>query len=168
MPENIERMRSERERKMGRAAVDFIKAICRGDDNQASASAAMLAKYGATAPGVVPLPEARCRYPVCAGQKTGDCITCPATSQTLVRRLSEACSGRPHAKIACPHGLLHDAKNELERMQRVLDLIASPNDEMMESVQFYPGPWTEQGLRTNLRIILNQACMHAEAPNDSD
>ena len=35
----------------------------------------------------------------------------------IVERLHEACNGHPHAKIAWPHRLLHDAVAEIERLR---------------------------------------------------
>jgi hypothetical protein len=35
----------------------------------------------------------------------------------IVERLKAACVGHPHAKIAWPHRLLHDAIAEIERLR---------------------------------------------------
>lgn len=35
----------------------------------------------------------------------------------LVARLREACDGHPHAKIEWPHRILHEAADEIERLQ---------------------------------------------------
>jgi hypothetical protein len=38
----------------------------------------------------------------------------------LVGRLREACNGHPHAEIPWPHRLLHDAADEIERLNTEL------------------------------------------------
>lgn len=35
----------------------------------------------------------------------------------IIERLNEACNGHPHAKIPWPHRLLHDARDEIERLR---------------------------------------------------
>lgn len=40
-----------------------------------------------------------------------------STSGEMVERLREACVGHPHAKIAWPHRLLHDAASRLESLE---------------------------------------------------
>jgi hypothetical protein len=44
----------------------------------------------------------------------------------IVERLKAACVGHPHAKIAWPHRLLHDAIAEIKALRTAL---SQPNDE---------------------------------------
>ncbi len=43
----------------------------------------------------------------------------------IKQRLLDACVGHPHAKIEWPHRLLHDASNEIERLEKVLKRVRS-------------------------------------------
>ena len=43
----------------------------------------------------------------------------------IVERLHDACNGHPHAKIPWPHRLLHDARDEITRLQKALERLGS-------------------------------------------
>ena len=42
------------------------------------------------------------------------------TGSALSLRLRQACNGHPHAKIPWPHRLLHEAADEIERLQTAI------------------------------------------------
>lgn len=52
----------------------------------------------------------------------------------ILARLLEACNGYPHAKIAWPHRLLHDAHDEIERLKA--DLLASQEREAAADLRY--------------------------------
>lgn len=39
----------------------------------------------------------------------------------ICERLSDACNGHPAAEIQWPHRLLHDAKDEIERLRALVE-----------------------------------------------
>lgn len=48
------------------------------------------------------------------------CDQCPVSAKDIVACLNDACVGHPHAKIAWPHNLLHDAATEITRLREQL------------------------------------------------
>lgn len=44
-----------------------------------------------------------------------------AAGSALSLRLRQACNGHPHAKIPWPHRLLHEAADEIERLQTAIN-----------------------------------------------
>lgn len=50
-------------------------------------------------------------------------------TEDIITRLNEACIGHPHARIAWPHRLLHDAIKEIETLRAVAETDAvAPTD----------------------------------------
>jgi hypothetical protein len=64
-------------------------------------------------------------------------------SDDLVKRLRSACNGHPFAKIEWPHRVLHEAADEIERLQSELNVAVAGNPNLPTSKQSLPanGGW---------------------------
>ena len=47
-----------------------------------------------------------------------------SSTDSLVERLRKACNGHPHAKIAWPHRVLHEAADRIEALEQAVDAFA--------------------------------------------
>lgn len=53
----------------------------------------------------------------------------------LVERIRAACNGHPHAKIAWPHRILHEAADELERRAAAIERLVAERDEARKALK---------------------------------
>ena len=79
----------------------------------------------------------------------------------LVERLRAACNGHPHAKIAWPHRILHEAADRIEALERELSearaLVAEANNSLYGSQGYFHslngGPFDKYHLATGIENL---------------
>jgi regulator of replication initiation timing len=64
-------------------------------------------------------------------------MTDPKEVADLVATLREHCIGHPHAKIAWPHRLLHDAATTLETLSSENAALKQENEKLQEALWEY-------------------------------
>ena len=78
--------------------------------------------------------------------------------RNIIERLKEACKGHPHAKIPWPHRLLHDAIDEIERLNlEIKQGEASRKPERVEVASSTPLPALSEELEKERKEL--KACL---------